>query len=125
MNLLNNEEDDLVSAWFNSSGIPRPVLTRRAFFQFAPGCLAVASNSESFIENISDRLRHYQIDKGKINKEVIEAEIYYLGGCPTIRNKTRMQGTGEYEIRPYKRSRAARRGEPCVHPEFSDSLLVT
>ena len=46
-----------------------------------------------------------------------------LEDCPTIRKKARMQGTGEYEIRPYKRSRGARRGEPCVHPEFSDSLL--
>ena len=33
-----------------------------------------------------------------------------------------MCAPGEYEIRPYKRSRGVRRGEPRVHPEFSDNL---
>ncbi|NIM18031.1 MAG: hypothetical protein GTO45_39140 [Candidatus Aminicenantes bacterium] len=30
---------------------------------------------------------------------------------------------GEYKIRPYKGLRGSRRGEPCVHPAFSDRLL--
>ncbi len=78
MNPLKKGQEDFVSAWFNASGTPCPDLRRRAYFEFSPGGLAVASNSETFIENISDRLRHYQKDAGEINKEVIEAEIYYL-----------------------------------------------
>jgi hypothetical protein len=33
-----------------------------------------------------------------------------------------MNETGEYKIRPYKGFLGERRGEPCVHPAFSDSL---
>jgi hypothetical protein len=36
----------------------------------------------------------------------------------------RMRSRCEYKIRPYKRFRAERRGEPGVHPVFSDSILV-
>ncbi len=34
-----------------------------------------------------------------------------------------MNETGEYKIRPYKGFPGERRGEPCVHPVFSNSLL--
>jgi hypothetical protein len=81
MNPLNKGQEDFVSAWFNAGGIPCPELTQRAFFEFSPGGLAVSSNSEPFIKNISNRLRHYKKDAGEINstaRKVIEAEIYYL-----------------------------------------------
>ena len=78
MTLLKKGQEDFVSAWFNAGGIPCPGLTQRACFEFSPGTLAVASNSEAFIKNISQRLRHYRKDAEEINKEVIEAEIYYL-----------------------------------------------
>ena len=35
----------------------------------------------------------------------------------------KMNETGEYKIRPYKGFPGERRGEPCVHPVFSDRLL--
>ncbi len=41
----------------------------------------------------------------------------------TMAKNEKLNETGEYKIRPYKRSRGARRGEPCVHPVFSDRLL--
>jgi len=47
-----------------------------------------------------------------------------LGGCPRIAKTIEMRDKGEYKIRPYKGSRGASRGEPCVHPAFSDSLLA-
>jgi hypothetical protein len=81
MNPLKKGQEDFVSAWFNAGGIPCPDLTQRAFFEFSPGGLAVASNSEPFIKNISNRLRHYQTDAGEIKstaRKIIEAEIYYL-----------------------------------------------
>ena len=81
MNPLKKGQEDFVSAWFNAGGIPYPELTQRAFFEFSPGGLAVASNSEPFIKNISNRLRHYQKDVGEIKstaRKIIEAEIYYL-----------------------------------------------
>lgn len=81
MNPLKKGQEDFVSAWFNAGGIPCPDLTQRAFFEFSPGGLAVSSNSETFIKNISDRLRHYQTDAVELKstaKKIIEAEIYYL-----------------------------------------------
>ncbi len=39
-----------------------------------------------------------------------------LGGCPRIAKINGIQNKGEYKIRPYKRFRGERRGEPCVHP---------
>ncbi len=36
----------------------------------------------------------------------------------------KMNETGEYKIRPYKGLPVERRGEPCVHPAFSDSLVA-
>jgi len=81
MNPLKKGQEDFVSAWFNAGGIPCPNLTQRALFEFSPGCLAVASNSEPFIKNISNRLRHYQKGVGEIKstaRKIIEAEIYYL-----------------------------------------------
>lgn len=85
MNHLKKEQEDLVSAWFNSGNIPPPLLRRQVFFDFAPGGLGVSSNSEAFIKNISNRLRHYRKEVGKINKEIIEAEIYYLDG-PSVKD---------------------------------------
>jgi hypothetical protein len=35
-----------------------------------------------------------------------------------------MNETGKYKIRPYKGFPGERRGEPCVHPTFSDSLKL-
>jgi hypothetical protein len=43
-------------------------------------------------------------------------------GCPRIEKKDKMNETGEYKIRPCKGFRDGGRGEPCVHPAFSDSL---
>ncbi len=40
-----------------------------------------------------------------------------------MRRKGRMWKKGEYKIRPYKGFRGLCRGEPRVHPTFSDSLL--
>ena len=43
-------------------------------------------------------------------------------GCPIIEKNDKINETGEYNIPPYKGFPSERRGEPCVHPAFSDSL---
>jgi len=70
--------NDLVSVWMDTNGIPAPALTHKVFFEFSPANLIVSSNNETFIEKISNRLRHYREKSGEIHsmgKEVIEAEV--------------------------------------------------
>jgi hypothetical protein len=45
------------------------------------------------------------------------------GGRPRIAKTVEILEKGEYKIRPYKGFPGGGRGEPCVHPEFSDRLL--
>ena len=45
------------------------------------------------------------------------------GVCPRIVKNDKTGETGEYKIPPYKGLPGERRGEPCVHPVFSDRLL--
>jgi hypothetical protein len=81
MNGSAEEREDLVSAWFGGGEVPPPALTRETFFEFAPGILAVRSNSDAFIEMIADRLRHYSRTRAEADstgKAVIEADIYFL-----------------------------------------------
>jgi len=63
-----------------------------------------------------------------LNEEFPHARVEQLkeqkiGGCPRTRKKSRMWNSGEHKVRPYKGFPGSRRGEPCVHPTFSDSLL--
>ena len=46
-----------------------------------------------------------------------------ISGCPRIEKNDKINETGEYKIRPDKGFPGERRGEPCVHPAFSDSLI--
>ena len=48
--------------------------------------------------------------------------VVVLGGCPRIAKIIEMRDKGEYKIRPYKGFRGLCRGEPRVHPTFSDRL---
>ena len=53
-------------------------------------------------------------------------EFFYqesLGGRPRIAKNIGIQYKGEHKIRPYKGFPDEGRGEPCVHPALSDSLL--
>ncbi len=48
---------------------------------------------------------------------------WLLSGKGDMILRTTLKKKGGYKISPYKGFPPKRRGEPCVHPEFSDNLL--
>ncbi|MCP4215897.1 MAG: hypothetical protein GY765_14685 [bacterium] len=77
---------DIVSTWFHASGTVPPDSTGEVCFQFFNGVLAVTSNSSRFLENITDRLRHYRISPGEaatFNGCITRAEVFTIEG-PTV-----------------------------------------
>jgi len=72
------------------------------------------------MEIVSGTLRYFCGDMEKDTD--VDGEM--LGGRPRIAKNIGIQYKGEHKIRPYKGFPGEGRGEPCVHPALSDSLLA-